>query len=86
MTDAGAPRVVVVTKAGCHLCEDAIAVVTDVCGSLAVEWAARDLATVDEPQRAQWTELIPVVLVDGEVHEVFRVDPVRLRQALGARS
>jgi hypothetical protein len=84
MTGAGAPRVVVVTKDGCHLCEDSLALVAEVCGSLAVDWAARDLATVAEPQRAQWTELIPVVLVDDEVHEVFRVDPARLRHALGA--
>jgi hypothetical protein len=82
MSRAGARRVVVVTKDGCHLCEDALATVADVCGRLAVEWAARDLATVTEPQRAQWTELIPVVLVDDEVHEVLRVDPVRLRQVL----
>jgi hypothetical protein len=86
MTAAGAPRVVVVTKNGCHLCEDALAVVADVCDSLTVEWTARDLATVTEPQRSQWTELIPVVLVDDEVHEVFRVDPERLRHALGAAS
>jgi hypothetical protein len=84
MTTAGAPRVVVVTKAGCHLCEDALAVVAELCDSLGVVWAARDLATVAEPQRAQWTELIPVVLVDDEVHEVFRVDAERLRHALGA--
>jgi hypothetical protein len=81
---AGAPRVVVVTKDGCHLCEDAVAVVSDVCGSLAVDWTARDLADVAEPQRAQWAELIPVVLIDAEVHEVLRVDPERLRHTLGA--
>jgi hypothetical protein len=80
---AGDPaRVVVVTKVGCHLCETAIDVVREVCASLEVGWAARDLADVAEPERAQWAELIPVLLVDDAVHEVFRVDPDRLRRAL----
>jgi hypothetical protein len=80
----GAPRVVVVTRDGCHLCEDAVAVVAEVCGPLAVDWAVRDLATVSGLHREQWAELIPVVLLDGEVHEVLRVDAGRLRAALGA--
>jgi hypothetical protein len=82
MADGG-PRVVVVTTPGCHLCEDAVAVVEEICTSLDVAWAARDLAAVPDLQRAQWAELIPVVLVDDAVHEVFRVDPNRLRRALG---
>jgi hypothetical protein len=82
MSGAGPPRVVVVTKAGCHLCEDAAVVVAAVCGSLDVAWAPRELADVPEPQRSQWTELVPVVLVDDQVHDVFRVDADRLRDAL----
>jgi hypothetical protein len=82
MSHAGAARVVVVTKDGCHLCEDAVAVVAVVCDALAVPWARRDLATVGEPQRSRWTDLIPVVLVDDEVHEVLRVDADRLRSAV----
>jgi hypothetical protein len=79
---AAAPRVVVVTKDGCHLCADAIAIVAAVCSSLDVGWVPRDLGMVSEPQRTSWTELIPVVLVDDQVHDVFRVDADRLRDAL----
>jgi hypothetical protein len=82
MPGAGAPRVVVVTRAGCHLCEDAVAVVAQVCDPLGATWTTRELAVVDEPLRTTWSELIPVVLVDDEVHEVLRVDAQRLREAL----
>jgi coenzyme F420-reducing hydrogenase beta subunit len=76
------PRVAVLVTAGCHLCEDACAVVADVCAETAQAWVARDLSEVEEPIRAQWREYVPVVLVDGEVHDIFRVDAGRLREAL----
>lgn len=82
MAEAAAPRVVVVVREGCHLCDDALAVVDSVCGSLDVGWRARDLADVPEPERAEWTDLIPVVLVEGAVHDVLRVDRDRLLRAL----
>jgi hypothetical protein len=82
MSGAGTPRVVVVTKAGCHLCDEALAVVASVCGPLAVNWTPQQLDDVAEPQRSRWTELVPVVLVDDQVHDVFRVDADRLRDAL----
>jgi hypothetical protein len=81
MADAG-PRVVVVAREGCHLCEDALAVVAAVCDPIGVQWATRDLAEVSPAERAQWTDLIPVVLVDGEVHDVLRVDRARLGRVL----
>jgi hypothetical protein len=71
-----------VTKVGCHLCDDAVTVVAAVCDSLDVAWTPRELADVPEPQRSHWSELVPVVLVDEEVHDVFRVDAERLRDAL----
>jgi glutaredoxin len=81
MTDAD-PRVVVVSKAGCHLCEAAEAAVAAVCDPIGVPWATRDLADVSPTDQTRWAELIPVVLVDGAVHEVLRVDPERLRRVL----
>ena len=41
-------RVVVVVTPGCHLCEDAVAMVAGVCDPLGVEWAAEELSTLDE--------------------------------------
>jgi hypothetical protein len=76
------PRVVVLVTTGCHLCEDACQVVGGVCLELDVSWAARDLSEVDEPTRARWREYVPVVLVDGEVREIFRVNADRFRASL----
>jgi len=77
-----APRVVVVTVPGCHLCEMALRTVTDTCEPAAVSWAEQDLFSLDDDAVRRWRELVPVVLVDGDVVDALRVDPVRLRQAL----
>jgi glutaredoxin len=74
-------RVLVYTKSGCHLCDDACAVVASVCGDAGAEWAAQDIASDDELM-ARWGEYVPVILVDGEVHDWFRADAERLRTAL----
>jgi Glutaredoxin-like domain (DUF836) len=76
------PRVVVLVSAGCHLCDDACAIVAEVCAETGVGWAARDLSTVDDATSAQWRDFVPVVLVDAEVHDLFRVSADRLRAAL----
>jgi glutaredoxin len=75
------PRVVVLTTPGCHLCEDACGVVAAVADECGVEWRARDVGEDDE-LRVRWRDYVPVILVDGEVHDWFRVDADRLRAAL----
>jgi coenzyme F420-reducing hydrogenase beta subunit len=82
MSDEDEPQVVVLVTAGCHLCEDACAVVADVCASSGISWSARDLAEIDEATRSKWREFVPVVLIGGEVHDIFRVSAERLRAAL----
>lgn len=32
--------------------------------------------------RAEWSDLVPVILIDGAVHDVIRVNPARLLAAL----
>ena len=75
------PRVVVYTKPGCHLCEDALAVVAHVCDEDGVAWSGQDISG-DCELMAQWADYVPVILVDGDVHDLFRVAPQRLRAAL----
>lgn len=77
----GDARVVVLTRPGCHLCEDACREVARITADLGVSWAERDI-TGDAGLEAQWSEYVPVVFVDGEVHGWFRVDEQRLRKAL----
>jgi len=74
-------RVVVLTRPGCHLCEDACAVVARVSTEMGVGWVERDI-TGDDQLTAKWGEYIPVVVIDDEVHTWFRVDEGRLRAAL----
>ncbi|WP_103501904.1 MULTISPECIES: glutaredoxin family protein [Streptomyces] len=73
--------VTLIGKPGCHLCDDARGVVAEVCEELGVPWEERDI-TVDEELHRRYWEQIPVVLVDGEQHDFWRVKPERLRAAL----
>lgn len=74
-------RVEVVIKHGCHLCDAAILVVAEVCKELGVSWAP--LRIEDSPNLAvEYAEYLPVILVDGDRHDFWRVDPERLREAL----
>jgi glutaredoxin len=75
-------RVVVLTRPGCHLCEDATAVVARVAAEAGASWTEQDI-TGDAELTAKWGEYIPVIVIDGEVHTWFRVDEERLRTALG---
>lgn len=87
------PEVVVVTRAGCHLCEEMLAVVA---AGLGTE-ADADVQTLDidaalaegeitEQQHERWTTLVPVLLVDGREVAHYRVDPGQVGTLLGGRS
>jgi hypothetical protein len=59
-------------------------VIEKVTGELGSSVEELDITQDDELYRKYW-EQIPVVLVDGEQHDFWRVDENRLRRALGAR-
>jgi hypothetical protein len=75
------PRITLITRPGCHLCDDARAVVEAVGADLGVGWV--ELSIDDDPQlRERYWEQIPVTLVDGAQHDFWRVSEHRLRAAL----
>jgi hypothetical protein len=74
-------RVRLLTRPGCHLCDDARAVVGAVAAELGVGWDEVDISS-DPALEARWHDEIPVTLVDGAVHDFWRVDAGRLRSAL----
>jgi hypothetical protein len=77
-------RITLIGKPGCHLCDDARAVVERVATDTGAGW--EELSILDDPALAeQYWEHIPVVLVDGEQHDFWRVDEDRLRAALSGR-
>lgn len=78
---APAPRVTLLSKPGCHLCDDARVVIAEVAAELGVGWVELDISADAELHR-RWWEQIPVTLVDGVQHDFWRVDAGRLRAAL----
>ncbi|MBT2210237.1 glutaredoxin family protein [Actinomadura sp. NEAU-AAG7] len=68
-------------KPGCHLCDDARAVIERVAGELEVPWEERDITRSEEDTRLYW-EQIPVTLINGVQHDFWRVDENRLRAAV----
>ncbi|MEF2975601.1 glutaredoxin family protein [Subtercola sp. YIM 133946] len=75
-------------KPGCHLCDDARAVISDVIADLdgrpgAPRVVVSEVSIFDDQALYdEHVEDIPVVLIDGRVHTFWRVDPARLTAAL----
>jgi len=58
-------------------------VIEVVCAEADADWT--EVWITDDPRLAQrYADQIPVVLVDGRVHDIYRVNPERLRAALEA--
>jgi glutaredoxin len=77
--------VTLISKPGCHLCDDARAVVTAVVeGRAGVRFDERSILDDAELHDRYWDE-IPVVLINGDVHTIYRVDAERLQAALAER-
>ena len=85
-------RLTLIGKPGCHLCDDAREVVHGVIAEIEATDASRrmlldELSILDdEALRDRYAEEIPVLLIDDEVHNYWRIDPVRLKSALATAS
>ncbi len=77
------PRVTFYSRVGCHLCDDARAVVARVCVELGESFVEVDVDS-DPDLEDRFGEEVPVTFVDGRQHDFWRVDEGRLRAALGA--
>lgn len=74
-------RVQVLIREGCHLCEDALGVVADVCDDVGEPFQVVDVDS-DPSLRERFSDEVPVVLVDGEVVGFWRISPEAVRDAL----
>ena len=75
------PRVTLISKPGCHLCDDARVVIARVTADLGEEFV--ELNMLDDASLIErYAEMIPVTLIDGRQHDYWRVDEERLRAAL----
>jgi hypothetical protein len=75
--------ITLLTRPGCHLCDDARAVIARVAAELGISWQERDI-TCSESDLRDYGEMIPVTLIDGVQHDFWRVSEQRLRAALSA--
>jgi len=69
-------------RPGCHLCDDARAVIERVVAQTGDGF--EEVALDSDPAFARYAEEIPVTFVDGRQHDYWRVDEGRLRAALRA--
>ena len=74
-------RVTLYGRAGCHLCDEARALIEEVCLELGETFTEVDV-DADPELRDRFGDEVPVTFVDGRQHDYWRVDPARLRAAL----
>jgi len=70
-------EIVLVTRQGCHLCDEALSMLR----SLGVDPLLRDV-DADEQLHSQYDWRVPVVLVDGRVVAEGRIDRKALAEAI----
>lgn len=79
-----AARLTLLSKPGCHLCDDARVIVLEVAAERGLELEERNILD-DEQLLARYAEEIPVLMIDDRVHQIWRIDPARLNRALDER-
>jgi glutaredoxin len=75
-------QVTLLTRAGCHLCEEAEAQLRRLADELGFGYQELDVDG-DQARRDRYSDRVPVILVDGKEHGYWRVEEPRLRKALG---
>lgn len=75
------PRIQLFGRAACTLCDTARDLVVAACSEFDVQYEEIDVDT-DPQLRADYGELVPVVLVDGKQVGFWRIDKERLYSAL----
>jgi glutaredoxin len=74
-------RLTLITRPGCHLCEDAKAALDRVVAVTGDKWVEKDVTGDVEAER-DYGDRLPVVLLDGKEHGYWRVEEERLLRDL----
>lgn len=77
------PRLTLITRYGCHLCDIAKDAMDRVSNASGEPWVEVDVSTDIELER-EYGERLPVVLLDGAEHGYWRVEEDRLLADLRA--
>lgn len=83
LPEPAAAPITLLVRQDCHLCEQAADVVQQVASEQGASWQQTDVDT-DPELRAEYGDLVPVLLVDGREISHFGVDADQLRAALRA--
>jgi glutaredoxin len=78
---AGDHVVTLVTRVGCHLCEEAEAALRRLSGELGFRYEQLDV-DADRERRDAYSDRVPVILIDGREHGYWRVEEPRFRKAI----
>jgi glutaredoxin len=73
--------VTVYSRHGCHLCEDAVKTLESLREELAFEIEVIYIDGVAELEKLYGNE-VPVIHINGEHHDFYKVDPERFRTSL----
>jgi glutaredoxin len=73
--------VTLLTRANCHLCEAAHAVLERVHATTGVPWTEVDVDS-DDDLAYEYGDRVPVILLDGKEHGYWRVEEERLLRDL----
>lgn len=76
--------VTVFSRHGCHLCEDAVNTLEELAPELSFEIEVKFIDGVVELEKL-YGEQVPVIHIDGDHHDFWKVDPVRFRTSLERR-
>jgi glutaredoxin len=77
-----APILTLLTRADCHLCQEARAALARVRAASGVDWTEVDVDS-DADLAYEYGDRVPVVLIDGKEHGYWRVEEDRLLRDLG---
>jgi glutaredoxin len=77
----GSPRLTLLTRDGCHLCQTAAETLTRIGAEAGLVPDVVD-GDADPELQAEYGDRVPVVLLDGLEHSYFTVDVERLRRDL----
>ena len=74
-------KITIYTRSGCHLCEIAIDRVNSVKDKFNFELELKLIDNSDELVRL-YGEQVPVIMIDGNIHDYWRVDLERFSKAI----
>lgn len=77
-------QVTLITRAGCHLCEEAEQTLARLRAELGFSLDSVDV-DADSARKAEYSDRVPVVLIDGKEHGYWRIEEARFRAALAGR-